>query len=287
MLGAAFYTVDMAPSRPKMRRANYDCLACHATSMTQGIPGHTVRSVMPSYDGSIKSQLRSFITSDQSPLSERWGGWYVTGLHGDMKHLGNAYIRSGAIDTSNNANRKSVRDEIDSLNYLSPYSDIVALMVLEHQTQTHNAMVRANFFTRKLLHEATLASTDENESNAQLASIAQAVVERLLFCGEAKLTDEIRGSVLFADDFQSAGPRDAQGRSLRDFDMKTRMFKYPCSYLIHGDSFASLEPSLRHEIVRQVKSILGENEPSERFTHLTADDRSNILAILSETHPDF
>jgi hypothetical protein len=287
MLGAAFYTVDMAPSRPKMRRANYDCLACHATSMTQGIPGHTVRSVMPAYDGSIKLPLRSFITSDQSPLSERWGGWYVTGLHGDMKHLGNSYIRGGVIDTSKNANWKNVRDEIDSSNYLSPYSDIVALMVLEHQTQTHNAMVRANFFTRKLLHEAALASTNENESKAQLASIAQAVVERLLFCGEAKLTDEIRGSVVFADDFQSVGPRDLQGRSLRDLDMKTRMFKYPCSYLIHGDSFAELEPSLRHEIVRQVKSILGKNEPSELFAHLTPDDCENILAILSETHPDF
>ena len=140
-LGAAFYTVDMAPWRPKFQRVNHDCLGCHATSMTQGVPGHTVRSVMPSFDGSVDSQLESHITSDSSPFSQRWGGWYVTGLHGEMKHRGNAFLRGGSLDTRENANRLNLRREFDTSNYLSPYSDIVALMVLEHQTQMHNAMV--------------------------------------------------------------------------------------------------------------------------------------------------
>jgi hypothetical protein len=123
-----------------------------------GRSGHIVRSVSPTYDGNINSQIRSIITSDQIPFSERWGGWYVTGIHGEMKHLGNAYIRGGALDTSNNANRMNVRDEFEASNYLSPYSDIVALMVLAHQTQMHKVMVRANFFTRKLLARTCLLS---------------------------------------------------------------------------------------------------------------------------------
>ena len=137
-LGTAFYTVDMMPWRAKIEQAYYDCLGCHATSMTQGVPGHTIRSVMPMIDGSVDAQDESFVTDDRSPLSQRWGGWYVTGLHGEMQHMGNAFLRSGTLDTRDNGNRMNLRDEFDTSNYLSPYSDIVALMVLEHQTQLHN-----------------------------------------------------------------------------------------------------------------------------------------------------
>ncbi len=153
-LGTAFYTVDMMPWRAKIEQAYYDCLGCHATSMTQGVPGHTVRSVKPMIDGSVDAQAESFITDDRSPFSQRWGGWYVTGLHGDMPHRGNAFLRSGTLDTRDNGNRLNLRDEFDTLNYLSPYSDIVALMVLEHQSQLHNSMTRADFFVRQLQHDA-------------------------------------------------------------------------------------------------------------------------------------
>lgn len=291
-LGAAFYTVNMNSWRPKLTRANYDCLGCHATTLTQGIPGHTVRSVVPTYDGKVDLQRESFITSDRSPLDERWGGWYVTGLHGSMQHRGNSHLKGGALDTRNNANRRNVLDEIYSPNYLSPYSDIVALMVLEHQTQMHNALTQANFFTRKLLHDVEASAAegvtpDAEEFDAQLALLAREVVERLLFCDEAELTDEIRGSILFAKDFQAAGPKDALGRSLRDFDMKTRMFKHPCSYLIYSDAFLQLEPRLRTQIAQQIQSILNAETQHEKFAHLSAEDRTNILAILQETHPDF
>ncbi|QDT05393.1 hypothetical protein K227x_37930 [Rubripirellula lacrimiformis] len=289
-LGAAFYTIDMSPFRPKLKRMNYDCLACHATSLTQGIPGHTVRSVVPSYDGSVNSQTQSFITNDTSPFSQRWGGWYVTGFHGDMKHMGNAYVKGGSLDTSRNANLLNLRDEFDSANYLAPQSDIVALMVLEHQTQMHNSMVRADFFVRQLDHEASELDDDKvdaAESAAQLQLIAGEVVDRLLFKDETKLTDEVRGSVVFAADFQTLGPKDSQGRSLRDFDLKSRMFQYPCSYLIYSDAFKSLQPKLRSEIVRQIHDVLAGTAGGDRYEHLSAADRGSILGILSDTHPDF
>ncbi len=289
-LGAAFYTLDMAPWRAKVTRQNYNCLACHATSLTQGLPGHTVRSVVPTHDGGLLPQSDSFITSDTSPISQRWGGWYVTGIHGEMQHMGNAYVKSGKLDTSGNGNRMNLRDEFDTSNYLSPYSDITALMVLEHQTQMHNAMARANLFTRKLLHDASELKADqidEAEMQAQIAMIAREVVDRLLFRDEAELTDEIRGSVVFADEFQSKGPVDSKGRSLRQFDLKTRMFKYPCSFLIYSDAFASLEPRLKSEIAIQMKDVLTRNGLDDDYAHLSASDRESILTILSETHPDF
>ena len=288
-LGAAFYTVDMMPWRAKIERANYDCLGCHATSMTQGIPGHTVRSVMPSFDGSVSSQGLSFVTNHSSPFSERWGGWYVTGLHGEMQHMGNAFLRGSTLDTSRNGNRLNLRDEFDTLDYLSPYSDIVALMVLEHQTQMHNAMTKADFTVRQLLHEKDqFEETAESiaEWQAQLRLIAEEVVQCMLFCDETLLTSEVKGSIVFADQFTSRGPKDSRGRTLREFDRKTRMFKYPCSYLIYSDAFDALNDHLHSQIVTQVLDVLSGQESSSKYSHLTPEMRVDILAILRETKPE-
>ncbi|MDA8744370.1 hypothetical protein N9N28_07050 [Rubripirellula amarantea] len=286
-LGAAFYTVDMAPWRPKVKRSNYDCLGCHSTSMTQGVPGHTVRSVHPDFDGGVQAQTESFVTSHSSPFGERWGGWYVTGLHGEMQHMGNAYMRGSRLDTRNNGNRKNLREEFDTFGYLSPYSDIVALMVLEHQTQMHNVMTKADFAVRKLIYDRDeTGSHDVAEWEAQIQLVAREVVDHLLFRNEAKLTSEVTGSITFASDFTDRGPVDSQGRSLREFDMRTRMFKYPCSYLIYSDAFNGLQPILKTEIYRQLLAILASEEPIERYVHLDAGTRTDILDILRATKTD-
>ena len=285
-LGAAFYTVDMMPWRAKIERAYYDCLSCHVTSMTKGIPGHTVRSVLPNIDGSIDSQRESFITDHTSPFSERWGGWYVTGRHGDMKHMGNAFLRGGRLDTRDSGNTLSLRNEFNTTDYLSPYSDIVALMVLEHQSQMHNVMTKADFTVRKLLNEQSEIRKSEKadqEWAAQMHLIAKDVVDYLLFCGETELTSQVKGSIVFADQFTRRGPRDQQGRSLRDFDLETRMFRHPCSYLIYSDAFDSLQEPLRDAIYRQLFDVLTSKNPATDYEHLDAPTRLAILEILQET----
>ncbi len=288
-LGTAFYTVEMMPWRPKVKQAYYDCLACHATSMTQGVPGHTVRSVYPQVDGRIDSQKESFITDHTSPLAERWGGWYVTGRHGDMRHMGNTFLRGGGLDTRANGNRLSLWDDFDTHDYLSPYSDIVALMVLEHQVQMHNSMTRADFMVRQLAHDrGGLPDADETaEWNVEIQLIAKEVVDSLLFCDEAPLTDPISGSVIFAEDFSKRGPKDSQGRSVREFDLKTRMFRYPCSYLIYSPTFDAMQKPLRQEIYRQLDDVLSGENTSEDYAHLDSQTRADLLAILDETKPAF
>lgn len=289
-LGAAFYTVDMKPWRAKVTQAYYDCLGCHATSMTQGIPGHTVRSVSPELDGSVDLKRTSFITDHTSPISERWGGWYVTGKHGDMKHMGNAFLRGGQLDTRENGNRSNLRDEINTLAYLSPYSDIVALMVLEHQTQMHNTMTRADFSVRQLLHDRAHrepTSESDKEFDAQLHLVAAEVVECMLFCEEAPLSSEVKGSVIFSGQFTRRGPQDSQGRSLRQFDLHTRMFSFPCSYLIYSPAFDALTDELKQEVIHQLGRVLEGRDNSPKYDHLDAETRSQILAILRETKPEF
>ncbi|TWU48746.1 hypothetical protein Poly51_46490 [Rubripirellula tenax] len=294
-LGAAFYTVTMKPLRAKFLRVNYDCLGCHATSMTAGVPGHTVRSVHPSFDGSVNAQSESFVTDHSSPFSQRWGGWYVTGLHGEMSHIGNTFLRGSRMNTGNNGNRVHLRDDFDGTGYLSQQSDIVALMVLEHQTQMHNLMTKGDFTIRKLIYDRKRRkerssendSVDENadEWNAQLHLVAREIVDHMLFLNEAPLTSAVKGSVVFSDDFIGRGPKDATGRSLRDFDVETRIFKYPCSYLIYSDAFDALQKPLRDEIYRQLLSVLSGESLSQRYPHLDSSTRSTILAILSETKP--
>ena len=292
-LGTAFYTIDMAPKRPRLQRAYYDCMACHATALTQGVPGHTVRSVFPTIDGSVDIKRESFITDDSSPLAERWGGWYVTGSHGEMTHMGNTFLRGTQFDTRSNGNRPVLRDEFNTQHYLSAYSDIVALMVLEHQTQMHNTLTRADFFVRQLQFEmqdveATEATQREwREWREQLRMIAKTVVDRLLFCQEAQLTSSVQGSNAFAQEFTARGPRDSQGRSLRDFDLSSRMFRYPCSYMIYSASFTALQPALRAEIYAQLQRVLTGQSQAEEYQHLDTQTRQQTLTILRETLADF
>lgn len=283
-LGAAFYTLRMTSSAPRFRQETYQCLGCHATTMTKGVPGHTVRSGFPNYDGIFDVKREAFVTDESSDFKERWGGWYVTGDHGDLRHMGNAYLRSGTLDTLRNGNRQSLDEFFATSNYLTPHSDIQALMVLEHQTQMHNTFTRADFSVRSILHEH--ADQDESERAFQLRMIAKDVVDRLLFCKEFALSTPITGSSEFAQSFVARGPADSNDRSLREFDMRTRMFKYPLSYLVYSEAFDALQPVLRIEVCQQLRQILdGENQTSE-YSHLTKELRQQIREIVLATKPD-
>ncbi len=281
-LGAAFYTVEMKPWKADLKRADYDCLSCHATSMTQGIPGHTVRSVIPNVDGSVDSQRQSYITDHSSPFNQRWGGWYVTGRHGDMQHMGNAVLRSGKLNNDHTGNLLSVRDEFEAFDWLTPYSDIVALMVLEHQTQMHNTMTRADFTVRKHRHD----QIDEKELAALIQQAAQKVVQYMLFCDETPLTANVKGSVVFATEFSQRGPTDDQNRSLRQFDLQQRLFRFPCSYLIYSAAIDALDTPLRQEIYRQLADVLTGRNDSPKFKHLDKPTRKSIIEILNATKTD-
>ncbi len=288
-LGAAFYTVTMSRQNAQIERAGYDCLGCHATTMTQGIPGHTVRSVFPSPGGSIDLKRKSFVTDHTSPISERWGGWYVTGLHGDMTHMGNAFLRGGQLDRKNSSNRNNLRDEFQTLGWLSSYSDIVALMVLEHQTQMHNTFTKANFTVRLAQYDLKSESATDGESEAQaelqaiVTKAAKEVVDYMLFAGEAPLTSEVKGSIIFKGQFRRRGPDDSQGRSLREFDLRTRLFHYPCSYMIYSLAFDSMEETLRNEIYAQLWKVLSLSEQPPRFRHLDNETCAAIREILRDT----
>lgn len=299
-LGAVFYTVDQKKiDRPHVLRQTDSCLLCHSSSRTDGVPGHLVRSVFVDPSGQPIFSAGSFSVDHTTPFENRWGGWYVTGKHGAQSHLGNLVIRGRdvpqPVENAQGQNVTDLKDRLAVEKYLTPHSDLVALLVLEHQVLIHNRITKANYATRQALHYdaemrkvlETPAGQRLDSTNSRIRSAGDDLVKALLLVDEAKLTSSISGTSGFAEQFSRKGPRDSQGRSLRDLDLKGRLFKYPCSYLIYSKSFGELPPEMREYVWKRLWDVLTPAEGVEGFTtHISREDRQAIVEILCGTRTD-
>jgi hypothetical protein len=286
--GTIFYTLDprqldgelRQPEAPVFKRTDL-CLNCHVSSATLGVPGLFVGSVFPAPDGAT-TYAATFITDHRSPLNERWGGWYVTGHHGAMRHMGNAVVTDPghpeAMIGERSLNVDSLDGRFDQTPYLRKTSDIVALMVLEHQTRAINLLTRGGW-------EARVAEYQHRVEAASLDDVATEIVDYLLFVDEAPLDAAITGSSTFSKDFAARGPKDKNGRSLRDFDLQTRLFRFPCSYLVYSPAFDALPDALRSRIYTRLWRVLSGAETSDVYRNLRPDVRRAIVEILLDTKP--
>jgi hypothetical protein len=299
VLGTVFYTVSQSRRIEAVpARQTESCLVCHSSSANQGFPGHLVRSLFVDRQGNPLLSGGSFRTDHASPLAERWGGWYVTGTSGRQKHMGNMISqepeRPEEIDNKDGVNVVDLSDRFTTGFYLTPHSDIVALMVLEHQAGMLNRLARAGMETRMALHyqhelnKAMGRPADEPSDSARsrIRSVGDAVVEYMLFHDEAHLTDRIEGTSSFAADFVARGRRDSKGRSLRDLDLKRRLFRYPCSYLIYSHAFDSLPAEVKDHVYRRLWEILSDGATDGKGPSLATEDRQAILEILRATKHD-
>jgi hypothetical protein len=298
-LGAVFYTLDQKQTeKPRLVRQGDSCLICHASSNTQGVPGHVVRSVFSDRAGYPILSAGTHRIDHTSPLAERWGGWYVTGTHGKQKHMGNlTHVERDlrdAPESSAGLNLTDLGDRFDRTRYLSPHSDIVALMVLEHQAQAHNLITKANFVGRQAIHSQRQLNAELGEAadhpwdstRSRIRSAGDPLVQYLLMAEEAPLTDKLQGTSSFAAEFAAKGPRDSKNRSLRDLDLERRLFRYPCSFLVYSPSFNSLPPEMSDYVLRRMYDVLTGKVTSPEFAHLSPEDRQAVLEILRETKPD-
>lgn len=285
-LGAVFYSVRDRVPAARLHRDRGGCVACHSTNRTQKVPGFLVRSVYTGAEG----LPRDFgTTSDhRSPFAERWGGWYVTGTHGNMRHLGNELALDPddetVVDVDRGANLTSLADRVDLTPYLTEHSDLIALMVMEHQSQMQNFITRAHYETKLALADQ---DADEATTTARIEAAGEQLVQYLLFCDEDQLTDPIAGTSGFADDFSRRGPHDSRGRSLRQLDLQTRLMRYRCSYLIYSPAFDALPTPVARFVRQRVLAVLSGEDQSPPFAHLSAADRQAILEILRETKADW
>jgi hypothetical protein len=278
-LGGVFYTLAQSRTeRPKFLR-NDQCLECHASAKSMGVPGHLVRSFATDESGVVDLASGTSLVNHRTPIEERWGGWYVTGTHGRQAHRGNLFGKDAFDRQEKEPNHLGNLTDLgrffDVAAYPASGSDIVALMVLEHQTHMHNFLTRLNY-------ESTIALQQYGHVN-YLKNVIEAFLKYLLFTEEAALTGPISGSSDFARSFSAEGLKDKKGRSLRQFDLNTRLFKYPCSYLIYSDAFDRLPDKLKARIYERLWEILTGKDTSPAFENIPTETRQAIREILSGT----
>jgi len=285
--GVSFFTLDIHEV-PKPGFARRDvCLQCHQGPATLGVPGIFISSVYPGPTGMPAFRAGAYATDHRSPLDKRWGGWYVTGLHGSQHHMGNAVALDAArpelLELQGTQNLTSLAKKVDLSGYLEKTSDIVALMTYEHQTHLTNLLTRIGWEQRIAEHDG---KASDEATRQKIDSYVDELVPYMLYADEAPLHEPIEGVSTFSKTFPQRGPRDRQGRSLRDFDLQKRIFRYPLSYMIYNPAFDSLPDGVRERIYRRLYDVLTGKDKSQAYARITAADRTAVLDILCDTKPN-
>ena len=286
-LGPVFFTLEQKETETPVFNREYElCLRCHDSLSLSG--GGTPRFIMSSNYTGILGQLvsheGSVMTTSRTPIRSRWGGWFVSGLHGEQKHLGNVIIESAA-DLSDerlatSGNLFSIAEVSNLAPYISPFSDIVALMVIEHQIEVQNEIARVNFQSRTLLADDEI---NDIELYDELLFIAEGLIDSLFMTGQPEFLARINGTSGFSENFMSRGKKDSQGRSLRELDLSKSLFKYPFSYLIYSDAYASLPKKVREIIAQRIKEVLSPEYSGDFYPHISPSSKIIIAEILDDT----
>jgi hypothetical protein len=310
-LGPVFYTLDNGPApgekaskRPSFARQVGRCLSCHDSYSLSGggVPRFIVGSGYTGPAGNLVSHEGWILVDDSTPLEDRWGGWYVTGKSGDQKHLGNVLIRNqqdfDRLDELRRGNLETLDALFDTKPYLTDKSDIVALMILEHQVNAQNAIARVNFDVRTAIDRERGAGRAKEgyelgaeqlsaETRKGIDDAVEPLVRTLLFAGETRLTAPVSGEPRFVEQFMSRAITDSNGRSLRDLDRRTRLFRYPLSYAVYSAAFDALPRAAREAVYRRVAAALRGPQDDALVARLRPDERTAIVEIFAATKKEF
>lgn len=297
-LGQVFYTLANQPVQTvRFDRKTLDCLSCHDTYELSGggVPRFLLMSTYVDMQGEQLTHEGQILTYDDTPLKYRWGGWYVTGLSGKQVHLGNILVHDVQqlvhLDQVRRGNLDTLHGLFDTQPYLTDKSDIVALLVLQHQVDVQNLITRVNFEVRTALEKHRGGALHgegalPEKTRAALKTYMDALVSAMLLVDAPPFTSPISGNSGFTQWFASRGPRDAQGRSLRELDLETRLFKYPLSFLVYSPSFDALPDYAKDYIYGRFADVLAGRDDSVD-PHLSESDREAIREILVGTKPSF
>jgi hypothetical protein len=261
--GMNFYMLQQQPADKPFLIKRDQCLQCHLTRNTLDIPGMVVRSVYPASNGAPINPLGFHLLDHRTPFEDRFGGWYVTGNTGSMKHLGNAsYTDSGQAQplSGNDA------------------SDIVAILVFDHQMFMMNLITRVGWDFRVAAYLQTATGKPNETIDRDLRNDVNELVDYLLFVDEAPLKNKIGSASGFAEKFAMGGPADSKGRSLRQLDLEHRLMRYPCSYMIYSAAFDALPADAKKMIYARIPEVLK--------TKFSDSDRQAVVEILRETKKD-
>ena len=291
--GLQFYQVDQKPAqRPHFNRSQR-CLECHEGNLTMGISGMLTMSMLPLSDNP-NDYAQGWAVDQRTPFEDRWGGWFVTGAAVPTRHLGNVpvyHVKKSGVRAAVTPKLTSVSGAIDATAYPTAQSDVVALMVFNHQTFMTNLITRLSWVTRvqdwdRLHPAAPVKQASMQASDDAVANVVSELVDHLLFVDEVPLPGKVQGNSGYAEVFSAQGPRDPKGRSLREFDLTKRLMKYPCSYLIYSPAFDALPARAKAMVYDRLWTVLSGKDADPAYKKLTAADRQAVIEILRDTKPD-
>ena len=264
--GTQFYTVDQGLPKPRIRRLT-SCLTCHVSASTVDVPGFIARSHTVSDDGNVLPQSDTHDVDHRTGHPDRWGGYYVTSEalvpYNQRAHAGNITFERGGI-TSNQVFVDWEATPAETLRYPSASSDIVALLIFDHQMHAANLITRLNW-------ESRIAS--------DTTALVNELADYLLFVGEAPPQVALLPQRGFAEAFEAKFPKDLQGRSLGQLDLNKRLMRYPCSYMIYTEAFDGLPIGVKQAVYGRIRDVAA--------AKLAPADAAAVLEILAETKSDF
>ncbi len=282
-LGAIFYIFEIPYGNTPVRvDRSTRCMNCHAGEDTGHVPGLVVKSVVPGLTGGSLVAYRINQSGHSIPIEHRLGGWYVTGLDGYTNHWGNllGQFQEGTLVKIPNSPGERFRFS----RYLTQTSDILPHLVHEHQVGFVNSVVGATYRTKTYQHTDAGKLTPEHEK--ELDEQAETIVRYLLFADESQLPPTgIIGDPTFKREFQN-NRRSVNGASLKDWDLKTRLFKYRCSFMIYSTVFNGLPKPMKLRIYHKLGIALSVNKPDQNYSFLGSEEKTKIRQILRGTLND-
>jgi hypothetical protein len=312
-LGVIFFGFhNRRDASPLLDREGGRCLTCHDTysMMGGGVPRVMVMSAPVDHETDTRAKGSSATeVDDRTPISERWGGWYLSGWYLPGKdgkpvaHFGNLPLRTDSVADGGaqiraliptRDNRGNLAGFFETEAYLTDKSDVVALLVLEHQTLAQNLITRVLFKVHQVLpQEAGKAkapkswSTLSPEKQQELKPVIEPLVRALFFADAAPLAGQVITSSGFTERFARRGPRDSEGRSLRDLQVDQRLFRHRLSYMIYTDSYKALPVYAREYIESRIVEVLQGRDQTGLSDSLDPAERAEISQILVDTLPRF
>jgi hypothetical protein len=282
--GVVFYTIEQASTTPVPTRQR-SCLTCHVSASTLDVPGYIVRSNTVGDDGNVLAGFSSNDVDHHTPHPDRWGGWYVTAdpaaaaAYGQRAHEGNiTFTRAG--NTSNQVFVEWLNSVPETRGYLSSQSDIVSLLVFDHQMHAINLLTRLNWEARVVMSEGRAPTADPN-----IRRLVNELADYFLFAGESPPAVALSPRPEFIENLAARTPKDHVGRSFGQLDANNRLLRYPCSYMVYSKAFDGLTANVRQAVYRRIVDALSGD--GARSLRLSAEQRSAILQILRETKSDF
>ncbi len=294
-LGTVFYQLSQTEGpTPRLSRSE-TCLSCHLSWDTRAVPGVFVMSTFPRR--SDRDYANGGVVDSREPVDRRFGGWYVTGATVPPRHMGNVALVGPHAAPPERTPPPPVYTSLadagvvrEAAEYLTPYSDVVALLVFDHQLHGLNLMTLAawehrfaNWQAAGGFRTSSTPAVRDVLSARELDAVAE-LVDYLLFVDEAPL-GVVRGNAGFAEWFAAQGPRDPAGRSLRDLKLDGRLVRYPLSYLIYAPAFDALPAPVKAAAFDRLWAVLSGRDAAPKYAHLTRADRQAIVEILRATKP--